>query len=258
MPPGKFCWGHCYLVRADGGARSDFVTAWLSHLETSQTLKTQWTIAVRTGQTRMHLSCQTFDRAFFKQETDTAYLDWILGVQQRNAPLIAQKTHSPYVVDLLPAALIPYTTLINVIIELDDLVDIVWEFFAKTYLSRGFNPTMLGFMFPADQLEKVITDQDKVQILEIAMKKTIEVLFVSTIRPRIVPNTTLDIKNITYKDVVSTQGSYILTDLLNIEVSNTDHAAWAKAIPMAVSPVVVDMFGKTWAKSDLYRFMPEQ
>jgi hypothetical protein len=253
VPPADFCWRHCYIVDADGGARSDFITAWLSRLQISQPLKDPWNINAQNGKTCMHWSSQVFDARLFRQAEDTEFLNWLLEHQSDSAPIIAQKTHHGYLIPKsLSRRLFPFITLIDVTIDLESVVTVAWEFIVKTYLFDNFDLASVGGFFPVEELEKITTTEEKRCIIEKLFRLVVIDLIQSAVRGPVSKWTPmLTIKRVAYKDITNQNGSYLLAELLGLEVSSSDHKLWARSIQMAKAPLEITALGKTWSIAEV-------
>jgi len=251
MPPANFRWGHCYIVRADGGARSDFIACWLTEASISHPIRTPWVISVRGGRTCMHQGGNIFEQALFDDTQDVEFINWLSSVHHESAPVIVQKTHKSAEYLPIPVELIPYTTVINVTIDFDDLITIVWEFTSKTFLSGVFDIDLLRWFRSDQDLEQIATDHDKVHLIEKMIQHQITVLSttINTPPPRL--DDSLNIVNVRYKDIVSPQGSHVIADCLNLEISPRDHELWARGLAMASAPTEIIALGKTWRKTDI-------
>lgn len=230
----QYRWRDIVVVCGDGGTRVDAVTAWLNDQQSlTGMVSPKWQINTASGKTTSSAYNHWFFN-WFKHGKDFADdLTWLENTYYAQGKQLIQRHHDvEYLDPLLPEHIRQHITYIH--IEPGDdrnlVIKQVWEYVVKSILR-----------FPLDTEYR---DFGKPVVLAKARR-----MFYNHLRRR--QFFSVPTLKINYKDVVSASGSYVLSQLLDIEITPYQHELWRRGVTAGDSPLKVDFLGYTWCVDEL-------
>lgn len=240
------------LVSSCPGGRSDFVAGWLGLLPNF--VDNNWGIDPITGQSYGHmqftkpLDCGVpFEKIWPRQFELSGSAEFYLAGSGHgfNLNLVKDKIDSGLIKTLTMTFTDPST----------DFKKITWEYIVKSYLSHQkvtFFRAVNENEFRADGVIKKpsneITDEDRISAvlrrLEIATSDSNPVLQYC---PPITNGTQVE-----YSRLFQPGGSQYLCQQLGIQADPAYHRYWNQMLPLADSPDVLTVWGRTWKRSDYF------
>lgn len=238
----QYRWNKIIAICGPGGSRVDAVTAWLDN-QSSQTgcIQPNWRIEPATGRTALPTyNLWLFDR-FNYNKPIVDDLAWLQTHYNKAGVSLIQKHHNPtHLNDLLCEDLRPHVDYLYITASSDPelLIDMTWEFIAKTILQPPWRPHLFGFSKNS-----------------IPTTESINELIFGNLLSQVnrVYNFSVDVNFIDYADLVSETGSYKICQSLNIEVPEFQHEVWRRGVAAGKSPQQVYNYGITWSRDDVAR-----
>lgn len=243
----QYRWSKIIAVCGPGGSRVDAVTAWLDNQPSlTGSIQPNWRIEPATGRTALSsYNMWLFDRFNYNKPINDD-LSWLQSHHNKDTGVaLVQKHHNPdHLNDLLWDDLKSHVDYLYIVPSKDPevLIDMVWDFAAKTLLQPPWRPYLFGF------------SNDKP-----CSKEIIEEMIFSNLLTNISKtyNFSVDVKYIDYNDIVSEPGSYKLCQLLGIEVPEQQHEIWRRGLVVGKSLTQVEVYGMHWSRDDVARIYKE-
>ena len=235
------------VIHAQGGARGDFVAGWLGLLP--QYLQNYWTIDCETGQSTSNAN---FLKHFPPTPEENDLEKFLLGhnfvLDSDSFLRISATTHTADISRFFPSTKRNCVQLISIQISQSDILEIEWNFFVKTFLTRHRQLTdhSENIRYGVDHYlpqGTAISDRDRLEKIDTFLRDRI---------PGIDTVIAADVM-LPYREIFQPGGSRILCDALDLVCSDVYHARWDTMITLAHSPLIIERFGRLFTFADFKR-----
>lgn len=242
VTPEQFYWNKIIAVCGPGGSRVDAVTAWLDNQsQLTGCIQPNWRVEPATGRTALpNYNLWLYDRVNYNKPIADD-LAWLQTHYNTAGVSLVQKHHNPnHLNDLLSEDLRSHVDYLYITPSNNPelLIDMVWEFVAKTILMPPWRPYLFGFANDSVPTKEIINELIYGNLLSYASKKYVF---------------SVDVKFIDYADVVSDSGSYKICQLLGVEVPEHQHKIWQRGLAAGKAQEKIYIYGQTWSRDDVAR-----
>jgi len=233
------------LVAGPGGSRLDFTAGWLGKLPNF--IDSNWNINIASGRSHGFMG---FSKSLdFSNNLQNILQDVNIQITAESKLSCVGAMHGNNTSTYDEFVKKGLAEILQIDVSGAPSSTIIWEFFAKTYLSsdnshHAYNNKHRWLI--DNYINKTsITDQDRIDKIHQYLKHT----------PKTVSNIDLkDLKHVkvSYNKIFQPGGSFLITKALNLDVDKKYHDYWDAMLPFAKSPNIIDVFGCQWKKEDYF------
>lgn len=239
-PVDQLQWRRMIVIGGPGGSRTDFVTGWLDdQYSLTGCTKPNWKIQPSSGRTALDAHCYWAESNFRLRKDVSQEVDWLRAHYSPTGPVLCQKYHDPTpMYTMLPSDILQKTDTVYIKCDptRDSVCSMIWEFMIKSMLKRTWDPALFGYIPGYPYSDTIVRDH-------------VRGLIQHTLTTEIMLNPATHI--VSYSDIVSERGSYVLGELLKFDVDHEQHVIWRRGIQAAQTETRAQGYGREWTRSEV-------